>query len=139
MVIRTAGWARALAAAVVAGCVGTLVLGDPPDELLLFLCALLAAATLVLLWSARVSAVATADGRLVVRNLTGTLTVPRDHVGSIEIDDAGPSSQLFALFVRTHEDLRLRLDATLWPFPTALDRTARELRTWRDGRPEPFA
>jgi len=139
VVIRVPGWARGLAAAVAVACVGTILLGAPPGELLLLLWVLLVTAGFVLLWSAWVSVVATADGRLVIRNVTGTLTVPRDHVGSIEIDDAGPTSQLFALFVRTHDDLRLRLDATLWPFPTALERTARELRSWRDGRPEPFA
>ena len=73
-----------------------------------------------------------------VGNLFRTLTVPRADVGSVEIDDAGPMGRGFAIYVRTHEDLRFRLDVTQWPFPAPLERRAEALRSWRDGRPQAY-
>lgn len=137
VVLRTPGWARLAAVAVLASALVVNTSAVPPEDRL-FLYVLAGALALFLAWSARVGVVATADGRLVVRNLTGTLTVPREHVASVEIDDAGPTGQAFAIFVRTHEDLRFRLDVTVRLFPRPLERQAVALRDWRDGRPQPL-
>jgi hypothetical protein len=141
LALRTPAWARVLAAAFVPGWIGVFFLGvaDLDRELPLVGYALPVLAVLFLVWSARVSVVGTADGRLIVRNLFLTLTVPREHVGSVEIDDAGSfTGQGFALFVRTHEDLRFRLDVTQRPFAGQLERNAAALRAWRDAVPQPF-
>ena len=132
VVLRTPGWVRLAAGVLLLAALVVNTRAVPsPDRLPLYVVA--GALALFLAWSARVGVVATADGRLVVRNLTGSLVVPREHVGSVEVDDAGPAGQAFAIFVRTHEDLRFRLDATLRPFPAPLERQAAELRAWRDG------
>lgn len=136
--LRTPGWARVLGAASVPVAIGVVVAGALPRDLVLLGYGLLGLAVLVLVWSARVRVDATADGRLIVRNALTTLTVPREDVGSVEIDDAGPTGRGWAVFVRTHDDLRFRLDVTLTPFRTPLERHAGALRAWRDGRPEPF-
>jgi hypothetical protein len=93
----------------------------------------------VLARSARVRVVATGDGRLIVGNAFSTLTVPREHIGPVEIDDDGRSGPDWAIFVRRHEDLRFRLDVMHVPLRLSQDgrlqREAEALRSWRDGRP----
>ena len=139
LVLRTPAWARAGAALFVPLWIyGFFFAARADRDVALFGYLLPALAAAFLVWSARVQAVATTDGRLVVRNLFDTLTVPREEVGSVEIDDAGPSGRTWAIYVRTHADLRFRLDVTHGLLRAPLERQAAALRSWRDGRTLPL-
>ena len=144
LAFRPAGWVRALGAVFVVAWLHAF-LSDPPPGYYLAPGAILT--VLVVAFLARVAVcgvIATADGRLTVRNVWSTRTFRREEVDVVGIDRADGwlgSGRGWALFLVLDNGSRHRLDVTevpsLGPRLGRLERQADEIRAWRDGRPPP--
>ncbi len=143
LALRPPAWVRALGAAAVAGWLYAF-LSDPPAGRYLLPGALLTVLVIAFLLRVAVcSVVATADGRLTVRNIWSTRTFPREDVEVVGIDRADGwlrRGRGWALFVVLADGSRHRLDVTEAPSLAStslvrLEQQAAAIRAWAEGRP----
>ena len=139
--LRPSGWVRALGAAfaVIWPCA---FVADPPQGYYLLPGVVLTLVVVAFLLRVTVcSVIATADGRLTVRNIWSTRTFLREQVDLVGIDRADGwlgAARGWALFLVLADGSRHRLDVTEvaspGPVRGRLERQADEVRTWLDGR-----
>jgi hypothetical protein len=139
--LRLSGWVRALGAAFAVVWPCTFFADPPPGYYLLPGAVLTVLVVLFLLRVTVCSVIATADGRLTVRNIWSTRTFRREEVDLVGIDRADGwlrADRGWALFLVLADGSRHRLDVTEvaspGPVRGRLERQADEIRGWLDGR-----
>ncbi|TQN40808.1 hypothetical protein FHU33_0157 [Blastococcus colisei] len=135
---------RALGAVVVVAWLHTFLSDPPPGYYLLPGALLTVLVVAFLLRVALCSVIATADGRLTVRNIASTRTFLRQQVEVVGIDRADGwlgRGRGWAVFLVLEDGSRHRLDVTEMPSSGEvlgrLERQADEIRGWVSGRPQP--
>ena len=135
--IRPPDWVRVLGPVLLAGWLSVFLLQPDGIPVVGVVIALVAAAVVGRLFFT--SVIGTADGRLTVRNLWSTRTLPRADIVSAGVDRAGGrSGRGWAVWLLLDDGTRHRLDVTEVPFlgpsSATLDRQAASIRAWLDGR-----